>query len=759
MDTPFPQSAVQAFSKLREVQSDGGKQSGTKVKEWTKKALSATMPLVSVLEPLAELHPAAKIAVSTFKKLISMEQSRRESSEQIIVVYDSMTRVFATLNTLRASIQIQPGYSEPFDAEIEDIVHVMKEFGTFAGLFYTKFNNRLVRFFKAEEFVTELKQFTVSFERHREQLLFILGAQNSTEIQALRSDMQSVLALSQKIFARLKPDTKADKDAAKFVAAKGGMSAVLRDRGALEEVARRLSGGSSNVEAITAGTIEALRTPLDEMLEKHRKAFEIKLDRMQGVIVDGMKGIMKQLTSGPHELINDPDIKKIWEDNKWRLSVKCRLFVNYHPAIGEAIDEDATGYLSVQEVNRFLDKKPPGWSTPQWLVFWALGWHCMNSQCTDGVEYLLQEIRSYCKRLSRKQNETLKRVVEEFQETADMLEIVANWDEDGDADTDDLLADYDDLTSIRVMDLSSQLEGIMQGQVEEVMDDVNFCVEDPNDLEYVMSTLEWRIEQFFIPLLYVVLKHYFEYINEVTFSSDDDYTAIDNIAAALDSLDTTLRELLYAFHERMNSLCRSWRSQRMDDELQVQCYAGGLMYSWYMKVQESPSDINKFFYGDDEEEDATDDNDSNADSDSEEDDIPRNLFVGVRQMHKKVNGLKRELKEVKLMVQQLLLAVNPPGGSLQQGPAAVTRKTTGGVVDAPDVGPFKQKQGRGYSPDGPSSYAGGSHEGSDDGASDAFHGPLESDEGDDRLGSSDDNREGSPSGGAGSDDGDEDGYY
>lgn len=42
-----------------------------------------------------------------------------------------------------------------------------------------------------------------------------------------------------------------------------------------------------------------------------------------------------------------------------------------HPAIGEAIDEDASGFLSIHEVNHFLTKKPEQYSTPTWLVLFA----------------------------------------------------------------------------------------------------------------------------------------------------------------------------------------------------------------------------------------------------------------------------------------------------------------------------------------------------------------------------------------------------
>jgi hypothetical protein len=39
-----------------------------------------------------------------------------------------------------------------------------------------------------------------------------------------------------------------------------------------------------------------------------------------------------------------------------------------YPAIGEAIDEDSSGSLSVHEVNHFLAKNTQGYPTPVWLA-------------------------------------------------------------------------------------------------------------------------------------------------------------------------------------------------------------------------------------------------------------------------------------------------------------------------------------------------------------------------------------------------------
>lgn len=43
-----------------------------------------------------------------------------------------------------------------------------------------------------------------------------------------------------------------------------------------------------------------------------------------------------------------------------------------HPAIGNAIDEDGSGFVSVHELNHFLEKRPnKSWTVPETLVLYV----------------------------------------------------------------------------------------------------------------------------------------------------------------------------------------------------------------------------------------------------------------------------------------------------------------------------------------------------------------------------------------------------
>lgn len=51
-----------------------------------------------------------------------------------------------------------------------------------------------------------------------------------------------------------------------------------------------------------------------------------------------------------------------------RHEAECTPSRTDHPAIGDAIDEDGSGFISVHEANHFLKRIPNGWSVPQWFA-------------------------------------------------------------------------------------------------------------------------------------------------------------------------------------------------------------------------------------------------------------------------------------------------------------------------------------------------------------------------------------------------------
>ncbi|OSC99819.1 hypothetical protein PYCCODRAFT_1513435 [Trametes coccinea BRFM310] len=142
---------------------------------------------------------------------------------------------------------------------------------------------------------------------------------------------------------------------------------------------------------------------------------------MQKVITQESNRVIKSFSAGPHERIIDRELSKLWQDMRWRCIVKARHLIlavhDYYtwqlddyqrgakvtpPSwaqiheedmwalrclglkrlqhIVEVLDCDASGYVTIQEVNQFTTSRPEGWSLLRWLAYWAIGWQLVMTE-------------------------------------------------------------------------------------------------------------------------------------------------------------------------------------------------------------------------------------------------------------------------------------------------------------------------------------------------------------------------------------------
>ncbi|RPD59334.1 hypothetical protein L227DRAFT_576182 [Lentinus tigrinus ALCF2SS1-6] len=184
-----------------------------------------------------------------------------------------------------------------------------------------------------------------------------------------------------------------------------------------------------------------LREDVDDALERNFQTFigkfelqvsmlQIALERYIRTENDRVIGAVTDVVrQGPHMKIKDPELRQIWQDMGWRGNVKARLFVmtlqdHYRDLfehavasqedpvtsdewaleflnmawlepIMEAFDDDASGYVTIAEVNKLMDMRPPdlNWSIPHWLAYWAIGWKIGASMYANRIMILLSSMR------------------------------------------------------------------------------------------------------------------------------------------------------------------------------------------------------------------------------------------------------------------------------------------------------------------------------------------------------------------------------
>ncbi|RDX49204.1 hypothetical protein OH76DRAFT_1351074 [Lentinus brumalis] len=172
----------------------------------------------------------------------------------------------------------------------------------------------------------------------------------------------------------------------------------------------------SQLQLLKTELAEAPVAAIRSNFESFERKFEIlqqeMIDEMRKIVVHEGDRVISTVLSGPHDRIIDPDMFELWKDMRWRGIVKARHLVlaihdyylqklddlqhgiqspghhlsesdiwaveqldlmHLQPVI-EALDADASGFVTIQELNQFTNTRPQGWSLPHWLAFWAIGW-------------------------------------------------------------------------------------------------------------------------------------------------------------------------------------------------------------------------------------------------------------------------------------------------------------------------------------------------------------------------------------------------
>ncbi|TFK80520.1 hypothetical protein K466DRAFT_558955 [Polyporus arcularius HHB13444] len=171
----------------------------------------------------------------------------------------------------------------------------------------------------------------------------------------------------------------------------------------------------------------AIRNNLESFERKFLILQRELIDEMRKFVVREGDRVISTVLSGPHDRINDPDLYEIWKDMRWRGIVKARHLVlavhDYylqklddlqhgiqspgHPLsesdawavehldlmhlqpIIEALDGDVSGFVTIQEINRFTTARPQGWSLPRWLAYWATGWRLSMTEYRQRIMSVL----------------------------------------------------------------------------------------------------------------------------------------------------------------------------------------------------------------------------------------------------------------------------------------------------------------------------------------------------------------------------------
>ncbi|KAI9070175.1 hypothetical protein FKP32DRAFT_1586395 [Trametes sanguinea] len=195
-----------------------------------------------------------------------------------------------------------------------------------------------------------------------------------------------------------------------------------------------------------------LREDVDEALARNLQTFlgkfELQVSMLQVALERYIReendriigAVTEVVTQGPHLKVKDLELRKLWHDMNWRGNVKGRLLLmtlrdHYREVIEDArhgtddeniindewaleyinpscfqpllaaFDDDASGYVTIAELNKFMEQRPSSWSVPRWLAYWAVGWGASAASYCNKIKETLAQIKDrlpYVLALNRK---------------------------------------------------------------------------------------------------------------------------------------------------------------------------------------------------------------------------------------------------------------------------------------------------------------------------------------------------------------------
>ncbi|EED85032.1 predicted protein [Postia placenta Mad-698-R] len=312
-------------------------------------------------------------------------------------------------------------------------------------------------------------------------------------------------------------------DVCKQIDRRGGREAVLKNDDALQElVSARLEPNSSRpsnqATALARNAKHELESQLIDpafQIQNNTQSFDRKFEMQQRQILEGLASDMErnEHTKGwrgsvkaRHFVLALRDYEQERREEKMRKEATFQVAPTFDPdawafdwitvkrlqAITEALDDDASGFITVTEANNFTSSRPADWSLPQWLAYWAIGWQISATIYRDKIHEIFEKMFTMRPHL----HEANVLMVDSY--------LSAIW-----TDICGLTTSLEPFYA--TPQLLERFQSYIDAEEERVkknLEAIKYHIDDSTSLALV--TGPGRIEKYLFPLIYLLLKHVYD---------------------------------------------------------------------------------------------------------------------------------------------------------------------------------------------------------------------------------------------------------
>ncbi|KAI0633741.1 hypothetical protein C8Q77DRAFT_1157905 [Trametes polyzona] len=481
----------------------------------------------------------------------------------------------------------------------------------------------VVKVIKGSVWEGTLKSYIDIFAKRRKEFTFALSIHTGVGVDDANRKLDSLDAkvniLVEFFTNAITPEYK---ELAALVQKKGGPRAVMDSNEALNELLQYRSAGGptsskrverdgpkhdnhlgkKNLEVLKRELFEAPELAIKNNFEVFERKFKMQQrelsEEMRRVVHHEGDRVIEAVTSGAHDRIIDPEIHEIWKEMRWPGHVKARHFVlalrdyyrqqieikqrskgeenashisdedewaleyiniNRLQAISEAFDDDASGFITIAEVNQFTAARPQNWSLPHWIAYWAIGWQMTATYYRDKIIEILAKMFSLQSQIHPANAQAVEKYLEAVYKRVCTL-----------------------TSSLVTVDESDALKARFQSYVDaeeqrlrEGLETIRYDIDAIDTLTLI--TGPGRIEKYLFPLLYLLLKRdleIFRLCRKMVVHKDELWDSADTMVWVFDAVDF-----------RQNDLEVLFKQQNLDPAQQFKVHANELFDYWHDSTQ------------------------------------------------------------------------------------------------------------------------------------------------------------------------------
>ncbi|CDO75521.1 hypothetical protein BN946_scf184871.g2 [Trametes cinnabarina] len=385
----------------------------TLVRQGVNMLIDSLPGLLRALDTVAKLHPFIGVAVGVFNFVINLNLKRLDNDKKRAALFLQMKDIMEALLQLEI-IHDQDSIGAggvTIKAHMHNLIKLAADDITSCGNACDAYNKKhsISKVFQVHDWEKRFQFYIDHFAERRKAFLFALALHTGAAVDTMNRTVDELNSKMDAILVYFKEASDGDTKRNEFtvlVQEKGGPATVLGNTKLLRELLRSDQGGGiqqhiGDIENIDSQRLDddSLSRVKNDLLEKPEVAMQKNLEvfgcklrmqqkeseeEMRRMVHHEGDHVILAVTASPHDRIIDPwpghvktrhfilalrdyfreqiELKKdiagdpsssrVPDDDEWALRW---VDINRLPAIAEAFDDDASGFITIAEVNQFTN--------------------------------------------------------------------------------------------------------------------------------------------------------------------------------------------------------------------------------------------------------------------------------------------------------------------------------------------------------------------------------------------------------------------